>query len=63
VKLLRTTRGEGSGVPGAVLDDRLTVACREGAVRIVELQKAGGRPLAAGEFLRGAPIRAGFRLG
>jgi len=63
VKLLRTTRGEGSGVPGAALDDRLTVACREGAVRIVELQKAGGRPLAAGEFLRGAPIRAGFRLG
>jgi methionyl-tRNA formyltransferase len=60
IKILRTTKGEGAGEPGAVLDDRLTVACGEGAVRIVELQRAGGKPMPADEFLRGTPAaRAG----
>ena len=49
--------------PGTVLDDRLTIACGDGAVRIVELQKAGGRPMRAEEFLRGTPIRPGMALG
>jgi methionyl-tRNA formyltransferase len=62
VKLLRSTRGEGNGSPGAVLDDRLTVACADGAVRIVELQKAGGRPMRSEEFLRGAAIGKGVQL-
>jgi methionyl-tRNA formyltransferase len=55
IKVLRTTKGEGAGEPGTVLDDRLTVACGEGAVRIVELQRAGGKPMPADEFLRGTP--------
>ena len=63
LKVLRTTQGEGGGAPGTVLDDRLTIACGDGAVRIVELQKAGGRPMQAEEFLRGAAIRAGAMLG
>jgi methionyl-tRNA formyltransferase len=63
IKVLRTTKGEGAGTPGAVLDDRLMVACREGAVRIVELQKAGGKPMPADEFLRGTPVRAGATVG
>jgi len=63
VKLLRSTMGEGSGMPGAVLDDRLTIACGEGAVRIVELQRAGGRPMQVEEFLRGMPIAPGTRVG
>jgi methionyl-tRNA formyltransferase len=63
IKLLRTTRGEGSGAPGTILDDGLTVACGDGAVRIVELQKAGGRPMKAEEFLRGTPVRSGAALG
>lgn len=62
VKILRSMRGEGSGPPGTILDDRLTVACGEGAVRIVELQRAGGRPMPAEEFLRGAPLPAGAML-
>src|SRR5215207_1284948 len=45
-----------------VLDDRLTVACATGAVRIVELQKAGGKPMLAEDFLRGAAVKAGTRL-
>jgi len=56
VKVLRTTKGEGHGKPGHVLDERLTIACGEGAVRLIELQRAGRQPMAAAEFLRGTPI-------
>ncbi len=62
VKVLRSAKGEGSGAPGTVLDDRLTIACENGAVRIVELQKAGGKPMRAEEFLRGAKIKTGAAL-
>jgi methionyl-tRNA formyltransferase len=60
VKVLRTTKGEGSGAPGTLLEDRLTVACGNGSVRILELQRAGKQPMKAEEFLRGTPLRAGF---
>ena len=63
IKLLRTTRADGSGPPGTVLDDRLTIACGAGAVRIVELQRAGRQPMRAEEFLRGTAIAAGAALG
>ena len=63
VKVLRSTRGHGRGAPGTILDDSLTVGCGDGAVRIVELQKAGGRPMKAEEFLRGTPVRPGMALG
>jgi methionyl-tRNA formyltransferase len=56
VKILRTTKGEGDGAPGRVLDDRLTIACGTGAVRIVELQRAGRQPMSVDEFLRGTPV-------
>ena len=62
VKVLRSARGEGRGAPGTVLDNRLTVACADGAVRIVELQKAGGRPMRGEDFLRGTPVPAGTVL-
>ncbi len=62
VKVLRTTRGEGTGAPGTVLDDRLTIACGDGAVRILELQRAGRQPMKAEEFLRGSPLAAGTRF-
>src|SRR5205814_4988233 len=41
VKILRCAKANGSGVSGDVLDDRLTVACRDGAIRILQLQRAG----------------------
>jgi methionyl-tRNA formyltransferase len=63
IKVLRTTRGEGSGVPGTLLDRQLTIACGEGAVRPLELQRAGRQAMTADEFLRGAPIAPGTRLG
>ena len=62
LKLLRSTRVEGSGPPGTLLDDGLTIACGEGAVRLLEVQRAGGKPLAATEFLRGAKLVPGDRL-
>ena len=62
VKVLRTTKGDGSGKPGQVLDDRLTIACSAGSVRLVALQRAGGKPTSAEEFLRGTPIARGSVL-
>ena len=62
VKVLRTTRGDGAGVPGTVLDDRLTIACASGAVRIVQLQRAGKQAMQAEEFLRGSPVAPGHVL-
>jgi methionyl-tRNA formyltransferase len=63
VKVLRATEAEGSGAPGSVLDAGLVVACGEGAVRIVQLQRAGKQPMNAEDFLRGTPIAPGNRLG
>ena len=62
VKVLRTARGEGSGTPGAALDDALTIACGDGTVRVLQLQRAGGKAMTAEEFLRGMSLPAGTRL-
>jgi len=62
IKVLRTVLTEGTAAPGTVLDDRLTVACGSGAVRFLELQRAGKKPMSAAEVLRGFPIPAGTRL-
>jgi methionyl-tRNA formyltransferase len=51
------------GAPGSVLDDRLLVACGEGALRLLTVQRAGRAALPAAEFLRGNPVPAGARLG
>jgi methionyl-tRNA formyltransferase len=62
IKVLRTTRGEGEGEPGTAIDGRLTIACGSGAVRILELQRAGRQPMGTDEFLRGTAIAPGTRL-
>ena len=62
VKALRSTKGAGSGAPGAALDDRLTIACADGAVRLTHVQRSGKQPMAAEEFLRGTPVKAGTRV-
>jgi len=62
VKVLRSTLAEGAGAPGEVLDDRLTIACGSGAVRLVELQKAGKQPAGASSFLNGNAVPPGTRL-
>ncbi len=62
VKILRCAMADGSSAPGEVLDEHLTIACKEGALRILELQRAGKAPMKAEEFLRGTPIKAGVRV-
>ncbi|MBY5320509.1 methionyl-tRNA formyltransferase [Rhizobium johnstonii] len=62
VKVLASEPAEGQGVAGQLLTDDLVVACGSGAVRLTRLQKAGGKPLAAADFLRGTPLAAGTRL-
>ena len=62
IKVLRTTRGEGTATPGTVIDDKLTVACGDGAVRILELQRAGRQPMVAEQFLRGTSLGVGMQL-
>jgi methionyl-tRNA formyltransferase len=62
VKILRCELAGGAGAPGQVLDDRLTIGCQQGALRILELQRAGKAPMKAEEFLRGTPLKAGARF-
>jgi methionyl-tRNA formyltransferase len=62
VKILRGELADGAGSPGELLDDRLTIACGEGAIRILELQKAGAAPMKASAFLAGARLRPPARL-
>jgi methionyl-tRNA formyltransferase len=62
VKILRCEMADGSGVSGDVLDDHLAVACKEGAIRILELQRAGRQPMKAEKFLRGTPLKPPARL-
>jgi methionyl-tRNA formyltransferase len=62
VKALRSTKGEGGGKPGTLLNNHLTIACGGGAVRLGQVQRAGKQPMAAEEFLRGTPMKAGMQL-
>ncbi|MFO1170006.1 MAG: methionyl-tRNA formyltransferase [Hyphomicrobiaceae bacterium] len=63
IKVLAAELTEGQGVPGVALDDRLTIACGEGAVRLLKLQRAGKDPLPAPDFIRGFAMPRGARLG
>jgi methionyl-tRNA formyltransferase len=62
VKVLRSTQGEGRGEAGTAIDDRLTIACGDGAVRLLEVQRAGAKAMSAEQFLRGNAVSAGTRL-
>ncbi len=52
----------GNGPPGRLLDNRLTIACGNGALRLVEIQRPGRRAMGAEEFLRGYPLAEGAVL-
>jgi methionyl-tRNA formyltransferase len=62
IKILRCELAQGVGAAGTVLDDHLTIACTDGAIRVIELQRAGKGPMKAPEFLRGTPVRAGTQF-
>lgn len=63
VKALLSAYDDADGQPGVTLDDRLLVACGEGAVRLLRVQREGRGPQDAEAFLRGTPVVAGARLG
>ncbi|MBL8536118.1 MAG: methionyl-tRNA formyltransferase [Hyphomonadaceae bacterium] len=63
MKALDSRLGMGAGEAGETLDDALLVACGEGAVRVLRVQREGRAPMAADAFLRGQSIPAGARLG
>ena len=63
IKVLRSELANGSGPAGTVVDDNLVIACGSGAVRLMRLQKAGGKPLDAADFQRGTPLAKGTKVG
>ena len=62
VKVLRATPAPGSGEPGTLLDADAAITCGEGAIRLIQVQRAGKAPLAADEFLRGVRLDPGARF-
>jgi methionyl-tRNA formyltransferase len=62
VKILRCEMTRGAGAAGDLLDEHLTIACGEGAIRVLELQRAGKAPMKAEDFLRGTPLKPPMRL-
>ncbi|MBV8977876.1 MAG: methionyl-tRNA formyltransferase [Alphaproteobacteria bacterium] len=59
LKILYAEPADGSGAPGTLLDDALAVACGEGALRLVRLQRAGKAAMSAAELLRGFALKMG----
>lgn len=62
VKILRCELAKGAGAPGEVLDGQFTIACGEGAIRILELQREGKVRMQATDFLRGVKVEPPMRL-
>ncbi|AMJ63118.1 methionyl-tRNA formyltransferase [Bosea sp. PAMC 26642] len=62
LKVLRTALAGGAAEPGTLLDGEGTIACTEGAVKLLQVQRAGGKPMSGAEFLRGARLAAGSKL-
>jgi len=54
--------GMKAAAPGTALDARLAIACGTGALRLLRVQRAGGKPMDADSFLRGRPVAAGTIL-
>jgi methionyl-tRNA formyltransferase len=62
LKILYADPVDGQGEPGEVLDERLTIACGQGALRVARLQRAGRGPMQAQDFLRGFSLKPGERV-
>ncbi|MDZ4307813.1 methionyl-tRNA formyltransferase [Allopontixanthobacter sp.] len=62
IKVLKAEVTGGRGVPGTTLDDALTIACGEGALRPLRIQRAGKPVMDTADFLRGKSVAQGTRL-
>lgn len=63
LRILFAEPSQGSGAPGTILDDRLAIACGNGALRLTRLQRAGKSAMDADELLRGFTLPRGVKLG
>jgi methionyl-tRNA formyltransferase len=63
LKILRVRLAPGGGVAGTVIASPFVVACGEGALEVVEVQRAGRGAQGVDEFRRGFPLAVGSRLG
>lgn len=62
LKVLRTALAGGAAEPGTLLDGEGTIACAEGAVKLLQVQRAGRAPMSGVDFLRGARLEPGHRF-
>ena len=62
LKILYAEPVNGNGEPGDVIGDDLTIACGEGALRLVKVQRAGSRVMDADDLLKGFPLPPGTKL-
>jgi methionyl-tRNA formyltransferase len=62
IRALHSILAEGKGRPGTLLDDQFTIACGEGSIRLLQVQRAGKRPMPVAEFRRGAELPVGSAL-
>jgi methionyl-tRNA formyltransferase len=62
IKVLSAMLDEGQGAPGTLLDDHLTIACSEGAVRLIRIQRAGKKSMSVQAFLNGVTLKSGTVL-
>ena len=62
IKVIKAKQVIRKGLPGTILDNKLTIACSKNAIQIIELQKEGKQKITANEFLRGNKINTGQSL-
>ena len=62
IKIIKAKQVISKGIPGTILDDKLTIACSKNAIQVLELQKEGKQKITADEFLRGNTIKTGQSL-
>jgi methionyl-tRNA formyltransferase len=62
LKILLAEPAAGHGAPGDVIADDLTIACGTGALRLLKVQRAGGKAMAAGDLLKGFAVPKGTRF-
>jgi methionyl-tRNA formyltransferase len=62
IKVLATRLGDGAGRPGEALDDAGLIACGDGALRLLRVQRAGKAPMSIDDLLRGRKLARGATL-
>ena len=62
IKIIKAKEVVGSGKPGQIIDNKLTIACSKNAIQILKLKKEGKKEMTTEEFLRGHDVKIGQNL-